>query len=148
MATSTCPEPSTRPVPRHRPARSARLGRAAGIGAAVVSGAAGFGAAGLAFGFEPLPATLERRLPFHSPVLGALALTFVVGMPYAVLAAMAWRGDRRWPTASMLCGLGLVAWITVELAFLREPSILHPLCAATGAAFAWVGWRAILDHRE
>jgi len=121
---------------------TARSGRAVAVFATVMSGAAAVGAAGLAFGFNSLPATIGRRLPLNSPVLGGLALAIVVAVPFAGLATMAWRGDRRWPPASQACGAILVAWIAIEMAFVRELSFLHPMCAAAGIAFVLAGQRA------
>lgn len=97
------------------------------------------GAAGLIGGFIDLGDRLNDRLPFGSPVVGGLALAIVVSLPFFVAANYAWNGDRRSGEAALVAGSLLVLWIVVELAFLRELSFLHPLCAVIGAAFAIVG---------
>jgi hypothetical protein len=97
------------------------------------------GAAGLVSGFIDIGHRLNGRLPFGSPVVGGLALAVVVGLPFFVTAQRAWRGDRRSGEAALVAGTLLVLWIVVELAFIRELSFLHPLCAVIGAAFAVVG---------
>jgi hypothetical protein len=104
--------------------------------------AAVFGAAGMAFGFNALPAYLEQRLPLHSQELGALALLSVVGVPFVLVAALSWRGDPRWGPVAWAAGLVLIGWIAIELAFMRELNFLHPLCAAVGLGFVWVGNKA------
>ena len=107
--------------------------------AATVTVAALAGAAGLVFGFNALPTALEHRLPFRSPVVGGVALALIVAVPFAVLAVLVWRRDPRWHVASVACGITLVGWIGVELAVIRQLSVLHPMCAAVGAAFVWFG---------
>ena len=51
------------------------------------------------------------------------------GHPYAHLVSVA-------------AGLTLVAWIVVELVFLRSLSWLQPFCALWGVLVAGLGWRA------
>ena len=84
----------------------------------------------------------ESRLPWGSTLLGGLALFVVVAVPNAVLAVLAWRGDRRTGPVAVATGLVLVAWILVELAFLRELSFFHPLYVAVGLVMVWLGRRA------
>lgn len=91
----------------------------------------------LSLGPEP-----ESRLPFASPVFGGLALMVTIAVPFAVLAWWAARGDWRTDIASIVTGLTLVAWLVIELAFIRELSFLHPLLGATGIGFAISGRRA------
>lgn len=117
------------------PARRPWLAVSAGLMAA----SALAGAAGLIGGFIDMGDRLNGRLPFGSPVVGGLALSMVVGLPFFLVASYAWRGDRRSGEAALVAGSLLVLWIVVELAFIRELSFLHPLCAVIGAAFAIVG---------
>lgn len=100
------------------------------------------GAWGLTSGSLSIGARLEDRLPFGSPVLGGLALFLAVAVPNAVLAVLAWRGDRRTGTAAEAVGLLLVVWILVELAALRELSFFHPLYLGIGLLMVWLGRRA------
>jgi hypothetical protein len=104
--------------------------------------AAAGGAWGLASGVIDIGARLEARLPWQRPTLGGVALLLTVALPNAVLAVLAWRGDRRTGTAAVATGLLLVVWIVVELAFLRELSFLHPLYVAVGLLLVWLGRRA------
>ena len=85
---------------------------------------------------------MEARLPFHSPVAGGIALALVVGVPFATVAALAFRGDDRAELASLVAGLLLVGWIAVELLWVRELSFLQPTFAVIGTAFALAGRRA------
>lgn len=117
------------------PARRPWLAVTAGLMAA----SALIGAAGLVSGFIDMGDRLNSRLPFGSPVFGGLALSVVVGLPFFLVASYAWNGDRRSGEAALVAGSLLVLWIVVELAFIRELSFLHPLCAVIGAAFAIVG---------
>ncbi len=112
--------------------------RAIALSAGLVAVSAWAGAAGLAFGFLGLPTRLEHRLPFGSPVVGGAALALVVAVPFTALTVMAWRGDPRTDTACRACGLVLIAWIAVQLVFLRELNFLHPLYAAVGLAFVLI----------
>ena len=82
---------------------------------------------------------LERRLPFGSPVLGAVALLLVVALPFGALAGWAWRGEPEVDAWSRRIGALLIVWIAVELAFLREVSLLHPLCVLAGSLFVMAG---------
>jgi hypothetical protein len=100
------------------------------------------GAIGLATGNLDLGHELNQRLPLHSPVLGGIALALVVGLPATVVAGLAKLGDRRTDVASIGAGVLLVAWILVELTFIRELSFLQFLYAGAGAAFIIVGRRA------
>jgi hypothetical protein len=76
-------------------------------------------------------------------VFGAMALMTVVGLPYARVAQLAWRGDARTDAASAAAGTLLVAWIAAERVVVREPSILNPLYAGAGVAFVVAGRKAL-----
>src|SRR3954468_18086081 len=108
-----------------------RRPRLAAYAAQLALGAYG-GALGLTTGFLELPSELEQRLPFDSPVLGAVAPAVLVGVPATVLTTLAWRGHRWAPPAAVAVGVLLVGWILVEVAFLREVSFLQPFYAAVG----------------
>ena len=109
--------------------------------AALVSLSALGGAAGLAFGFGDLGSELNSRLPLASPVLGGVALATLVGLPFALLAVMAWHDHPDTDVVTMVLGVGLVIWILVQLAFLRDVNFLHVASVFAGAAFAIHGLR-------
>jgi len=136
-APSEATEHVTRTVAQRRPWLAA-------YAALLAVGAYG-GALGLTTGFLALPRSLERRLPFGSPVLGAAALTLAVAVPATVLMVMAWGGHRRALHAAVLDGALLVGWILVEVAFIRELSFLQPFYAAVGAGLVVWGRSAIPD---
>ena len=87
---------------------------------------------------------LNQRLPLHSPVLGGLALAAIVGLPTSAVAGLVWRRDTRSGRAALAAGGLLVAWIVVELAFVREVSFLQPTFVAVGLAFVALGRAAVV----
>jgi len=113
-------------------------------GAALVAASAFAGAVGLGPGADPYTRHLKNRLPFQSPLFGAVALTTVVAIPYALLVRLAWTGDNRTDVASLTSGAMLMAWIAVGRATVREPSFVNPLFVSIGAAFVVAGRRALL----
>jgi hypothetical protein len=119
--------------------RSRRPGLAAYAGLIALS--AYGGAIGLATGSMNTGATIDHRLPLQSPVLGAVALALVVGVPNTVLAWFAWRGDARTPVAASAAGLLLIGWILVEIACIRELSWLQPLYVLIGTSLIAIGRR-------
>lgn len=114
--------------------------------AALVAASAYAGAVGLATGTLDLGHMLNQRLPLHSPVLGGLALAAIVGVPTSVVAIMVGRRDRRAGRAAVVAGELLIAWILVEIAFIREISFLQPFYAGVGIVFIAVGRRSL--HRQ
>jgi hypothetical protein len=106
----------------------------------VAMGAYG-GSIGLATGWLSIGDRLNARLPFGSPVFGGLALFVLVAVPYTTLAGRAWRNDGSTGATAIVVGVMLVGWIVVELAFIREFSLFHPVYAAIGVAFALAGFR-------
>lgn len=115
--------------------------RALAVLAAVVSASAVGGAVGLATGTDPYLRHLTERLPLRSPVLGAVALTAVVGAPYAALARAAWRGDPGTDRWAVTAGALLVGWLGVEAAVVRETSVLDPLYGVVGVGTIVAGRR-------
>jgi len=107
--------------------------------AAFVAVSAYGGALGLATGTLDMGNKINQRLPFHSPVVGAIALTMTVGAPATALAWHAARGDRRVGRSARFAGAMLIAWIAVELAFIRELSWLQPFYVGVGASFLVMG---------
>jgi len=112
------------------------------ISAALVAISAFGGAAGLVTGSLSVGADLEQRLPLASPVLGGVALGLIVGVPFSVLAVLAWRGDEQTDLVSLCVGGLLIGWLVVELAFIRTFSFFHPTFGLIGAAFMYAGRRA------
>lgn len=110
--------------------------------AALIAVSAYGGAAGLITGFLNLGLAATVRLPFHSPVLGGMALTIIVAVPCSALAWLAARADRRAAGAAMTCGVLLIGWILVELAFIRELSFFHPAYMVLGILLIILGLRS------
>ena len=113
------------------------------LGAGLMAASAAAGAVGLATGLDSFVPKLQSRLPFHRPVFGAMALIAVVGLPYARVAQLAWRGDARTDVASAAAGTFLVAWIAAERVIVREPSVLNAICAGAGVAFVFACRKAL-----
>ncbi|MBZ5738698.1 hypothetical protein [Nocardioides mangrovi] len=99
------------------------------------------GAVAMALGTLGMPEEVEDRLPFGSPVAGAAALLLVVGVPNAVLALLARRGDPRTGRAAVAVGLVLVGWIVVQVLVIRELSPLQPTFVLVGVLLVWLGTR-------
>ena len=112
------------------------------VSVAVIAVSAWGGAAGLIIGFLTLGPVVESRLPFHSPVLGGLALAAIVAVPMTGLALLAWRDDPRTGEAAVVCGVLQIGWIIVELLFIWELSFFHPLYLVIGAALIVIGLRS------
>jgi hypothetical protein len=97
------------------------------------------GAIGLASGVLDLGPVVTPRLPWHSPVIAGIALAVLVAAPNAVLAAVALRRGRQTGLVGIIVGTAMVVWIVVELAFIRELSLFHPLYVCVGAVMVWAG---------
>ena len=110
-------------------------------GAAFVAVGAAVGTVGLALGWLSFGDRLTARLPFGSPLFAAFALFVCVAVPFTVLAGRAWRGDASTGSTAIVVGAGLVLWIVVQLAFLREFSAFQPVYAAIGVVFVVAGRR-------
>jgi hypothetical protein len=102
------------------------------------------GSIGLISGLLPVSASLAERLPFHSPVIGGIALALIVGLPSSCVAVLSWRRHPRTPDAAALAGLLLVGWVVVELAVIRQFSVLQAVYAAAGAGLIALGNAGIL----
>jgi hypothetical protein len=96
------------------------------------------GSVGLATGSLSMGET-ERQLPFHSPVLGGIALAAIVAVP-AIVAAVAALRRRPWArSAHLVTGILLMAWIVLETAVIGLSSPLQPIMFAWGAAIIGLG---------
>jgi hypothetical protein len=100
--------------------------------AGCISFSAFAGGVGLACGALAMGQSVNARLPLQSPVLGGLALIAVVGVPTAVVSALAWQGRPLADPAATVAGVLLILWIIVEVAFIREFSFLQVVFAAAG----------------
>jgi hypothetical protein len=118
-----------------------RRRRGLAVYAAFVAVSAWGGVVGLATGALDMGHELNRRLPFHSPVFGALALAVIVGVPATALARQAARGNRRTGATAVFAGVMLIVWIAVELAFIRQFSWLQPFYVGVGVTFVVIGRR-------
>lgn len=107
--------------------------------AGLMAVAAWYGAFGMVFGFLPLPIDLVARLPFSSPMFGGIALGVIVAVPSTAAAWLAARGDSRAPEAAGFAGVVLMGWIAVEIAVVRQLSLLQLICALAGAGLIIVG---------
>ena len=118
------------------------------VTSAVVTGAVAVsayaGVAGLIGGGISFGDIVDGRLPFGSVVLAGLALLTVVAVPMTVASVASGRGTRFGADIVFGAGLLLVAWIGVELAFIREYSWLHPTYLAAAVVVLSLAW---LMHR-
>jgi hypothetical protein len=100
-----------------------------------------------------LPVRLLAGSPFPDFFVPGLILGGLFGLGSLVVAAL---GLRTWPIAPFLAfaiGVGQMIWIVVELAIIKEISVLHPICFGIGLAIAvaaviwgwptFQGWRRI-----
>jgi hypothetical protein len=101
-----------------------------------------FGAWGLISGVLDL-GPVTGRLPWDSPVVAGMALGLLVAVPNAALIVVALRRGRYTGLVGIAVGTAMVAWILVELAFIRELSFFHPLYVAVGLLMVWAGFRAV-----
>ena len=97
-------------------------------------------------------ATLLAGSPFSDFFFPGLILGGLFGVGSAVVAILGLRCWRIAPFAAFAIGCGMMIWIVVELAIIKELSFLHPVffgvglaIAATSAAWGWPtfqSWRA------
>ncbi len=105
--------------------------------------AAAAGGVCLAIGVIDIGAELTPRLPWGSAILGGIALVLVVAVPNTILTVLAWHRDRRTGAAAVAVGALLIAWILIELAFIRELSFFHPLYVVIGIVMITLGARLL-----
>lgn len=121
---------------RHRTtwARVATTWLAATNAVAALAGAGAVVAGVIDFGPE-----VTARLPLESPGLAGLCLGVFVGLPNLALAILAFARHPLAEPGSVLVGAGMVAWIGVQVAVIREPSFFHPFYAAVGLVMVIAG---------
>lgn len=118
--------------------------RVIAVYAAFIAASAYFGAIGMISGLLAVPDSLAERLPFGSTVFGGTALALVVALPCTALTVLAWRRHPRTADAAPLTGLLLVGWIVVEVATVRQFSMLQVVFGLAGIGLVLVGnlrWR-------
>ena len=101
-----------------------------------------FGAWGLVSGALDL-GHVTGRLPWDSAAVAGVALGLLVAVPNAALVVVALRRGRYIGLVGIAVGTAMVAWIVVELAFIRELSFFHPLYVAIGLLMVWAGFRVV-----
>ena len=116
--------------------------------AALIAFSAFAGAIGLASGGLAMGATVNHRLPLHSPGFGGIALAIIVGLPATGLAVAAWHGRRRTDRAALVVGILLIGWIVVEFAFIREFSFLQVVFVGVGISLVAIGRRSAVPSRS
>ena len=107
-------------------------------GAIALSGYAG--GMGLLGGGMSFGEVIDARLPFRSLVLAGVALLMFVAAPMTAASVAAARGTRHAPDVIFGAGLLLVAWIAVELAFIKIYSWFHPSFLVAAALVLGLGW--------
>ncbi|HKN42759.1 MAG TPA: hypothetical protein VJW23_02460, partial [Propionibacteriaceae bacterium] len=84
--------------------------------------------------------TINARLPFRSLFLAGVALLLFVAAPMTAAAVASVR-DLRYASELVIgAGLLLVAWIAVELAFIKSYSWFHPTYLALAILVLMCGW--------
>ena len=99
------------------------------------AGVVGLMGGGISFGD-----IINARLPFGSLVLAGAALLSIVAVPMTVAAVAAGRDSRHSADIVFGAGLLLVAWIAVELAFIKAYSWFHPTYLVAAIVVLGLGW--------
>ena len=114
------------------------------VTAAVITGAialSGYaGVVGLLGGGISFGDAIDARLPFGSMFLAGMALLAIVAVPMTVASVAAGRGIRYGADIVFGAGLLLVAWIAVELAFIKAYSWFHPTYLLAAIVVLGLGW--------
>jgi hypothetical protein len=121
-----------------RRTRRLQTGAAALTGLIALSAYAGV--VGLVGGVISFGEIINARLPFHSLFLGGIALLFFVAAPMTVAAVACIRDLRYAAELVIAAGLLLVAWIAVELAFIKSYSWFHPTYLGLAVLVLICGW--------
>ena len=99
------------------------------------AGVVGLIGGGLSFGPE-----IDDRLPFDSLVLAGFALLCFVALPMTVATVVSFRPNRFTNDLVFGAGLLLVAWIGVELAYIKIYSWFHPTYLVVAVVVLALGW--------
>lgn len=123
---------------------NAAVGKIVRVASAVLAGVIAFsgyaGVVGLMGGGISFGDTINGRLPFGSLPLAGLALLVIVAVPMTVASVAAGRGAQYAADIVFGAGLLLIAWIAVELAFIKEYSWFHPTYLAAALVVLGLGW--------
>ena len=103
----------------------------------VVAGVQGFSSGA----FAPLVADLEEVLPLTGPVVPAVALAVLVGVPQAVVLVSALRRATAAPRAAAVGGAALAGWVAAQLPLVGWTSPAQWAFAAVGVAECIAGMR-------
>ena len=98
------------------------------------------GAIGLMAGAVDLGSTVTSRLPFDSPVFAGFGLLAMVAVPMTIAGVSAWRHFAATWWITVAAGVLLVAWIVVQIAFIREYQWLQPFCVIYGIVLIVLGF--------
>ncbi len=97
---------------------------------------------------------LLRAVPLPTSSFPGLVLGGLFGIGSLVVAGLGLRRSRLAPFLAFAIGCGQMIWIVVELAIIKELSVLHPICFGIGLAIAvasvpwgWPTFRAWRDRR-
>jgi hypothetical protein len=85
---------------------------------------------------------------FHTWRWPGLALLFFVGLCPAVVIVASARSLRVAPIGHLCVGIGLIAWVTLEAAWIVTSAGLQIAFGVIGAAIAYLGFRNLLDSRH
>jgi hypothetical protein len=99
------------------------------------AGGVGLIGGGISFGD-----TINARLPFASLFLAGAALLAIVALPMTAASVASGRGAQRSADIMFAAGLLLVAWIAVELAFIKVYSWFHPTYLVAAMVVLGLGW--------
>jgi hypothetical protein len=121
-----------------RARRWPQIGTAALTGIIALSAYAGV--VGLVGGAISFGDTIDARLPYQSLFFAGMALLLVVAAPMTA-AAVACIRDLRYASELVIgAGLLLVAWIAIELAFIKSYSWFHPTYLLLAILVMSCGW--------
>ena len=119
-----------------------------GVVTAVIALSAYGGVFGLMSGGISFGDVIDARLPFGSLVLAGVALLIIVAIPMTVASIAAIRATRHSADLVFGAGLLLVAWIAVELAFIKAYSWFHPTYLVAAIVVLGLGWLMIRARSE
>jgi hypothetical protein len=99
-----------------------------------------------------MPLSLLAGSPFPDFLIPGLILGGLFGVGSIVVAVLGLRAWKVAPFLAFALGLGQMIWIVVELAIIKEISVLQPICFGLGLAIAaaavvW-GWPTFQGWRE
>ena len=105
------------------------------IALSAYAGVVGLVGGGISFG-----EVINARLPFHSLFLGGVALLVFVAAPMTAAAVACLRNLPHDSEFVIGAGLLLVAWIAIQLAFIKSCSWFHPTYLGPAIFVIICGW--------